>query len=124
MWFPNRSDTNIAVQAQKTASSLKVRIKEEEELYFPSSENKGAFPSYRDFEKRIPNEHIARVRNAFPTVFDLILKFVELSFIKFSSCLYHTSVYNIMMFCTRFHSVTKLFITQETCINSHTLYFD
>ena len=41
-WFPNRSDTNRAVEAQKTARSLKVRIKEEEELYFPSSENKGA----------------------------------------------------------------------------------
>ena len=42
MWFPNRSDTNRAVEAQKTARCLKFRIKEEEELYFPSSENKGA----------------------------------------------------------------------------------
>ena len=41
MWFPNRSDTNRPVQAQKSARSLKFRIKEEEELYFPSSENKG-----------------------------------------------------------------------------------
>ena len=31
MWFPNRSDTNRAVQAQKRAR-----------LYYPSSENKGA----------------------------------------------------------------------------------
>ena len=38
MWFPNRSDTNRPVQAQKIARSLKV----EEELYYPSSENKGA----------------------------------------------------------------------------------
>ena len=41
-WFPNRSDTNRAVQAQKRARSLKFRIIVEEELYYPSSENKGA----------------------------------------------------------------------------------
>ena len=42
MWFPNRSDTNQAVQSQKQARSLKFQIKEEEGLYFPCSENKGA----------------------------------------------------------------------------------
>ena len=42
MWFPNRSDTNRPVQAQKRARSLKFRIKVGEELYYPSSENKGA----------------------------------------------------------------------------------
>ena len=43
MWFPNRSDTNRpAVQAQKRARSLKFQIYVEEELYYPSSENKGA----------------------------------------------------------------------------------
>ena len=42
MWFPNRSDTNRTVQAQKRARSLKFRIYVEEELYYPSSENKGA----------------------------------------------------------------------------------
>ena len=42
MWFPNRSDTNQAVQSQKQARSLKFRIEVEEELYYPSSENKGA----------------------------------------------------------------------------------
>ena len=42
MWFPNRSDTNRPVQAQKRARSLKYRIYVEEELYYPSSENKGA----------------------------------------------------------------------------------
>ena len=42
MWFPNRSDTNQAVQSQKQASSLKFRIKEEEELFYPCSENKDA----------------------------------------------------------------------------------
>ena len=42
MWFPNRPDTNRAVQAQKRARSLKFHIKVEEELYYPSSENKGA----------------------------------------------------------------------------------
>ena len=34
IWFPNRSDTNKALQAQK--------IIEEEKLYYPCSENKGA----------------------------------------------------------------------------------
>ena len=42
MWFPNRSDKNRPVQAQKRARSLKFRIYVEEELYYPSSENKGA----------------------------------------------------------------------------------
>ena len=42
MWFPNRSDTNLPVQALKRARSLKFQIKVEEELYYPSSENKGA----------------------------------------------------------------------------------
>ena len=42
MWFPNRSDTNRPVQAQKRARSVKFRIEVEEELYYPSSENKGA----------------------------------------------------------------------------------
>ena len=42
MWFPNRSDTNRAVQLQKQARSLKFWSKVEEEMYYPSSENKGA----------------------------------------------------------------------------------
>ena len=42
MWFSNRSDTNQPVQAQKIARSLKFWIQVEEELYHPSSENKGA----------------------------------------------------------------------------------
>ena len=41
MWFPNRSDTNRPVQAQKRARSLKFQIQVEEEGYYPSSENKG-----------------------------------------------------------------------------------
>ena len=42
MWFPNRSDTNQAAQSQKQARSLKFWILEEEEVYYPCSENKGA----------------------------------------------------------------------------------
>ena len=42
MWFPNRSDTNQAVQSQKQARGLKFWREVEEELYYPSSENKGA----------------------------------------------------------------------------------
>ena len=42
MWFPNRSKTNRPVQAQKRTRSLKFRNQVEEELYYPSSKNKGA----------------------------------------------------------------------------------
>ena len=42
MWFPNRSDTNKAVQLQKTARSMKFRTLEVQGLYYPCSENKGA----------------------------------------------------------------------------------
>ena len=52
MWFPNRSDTNRPVQAQKRARSLKLV---EEELYYPSSENKGAdqLRGYREADLRL-----------------------------------------------------------------------
>ena len=40
--FTTRSDTNRPVQSQKQARSLKFWISEEEKLYYPSSENKGA----------------------------------------------------------------------------------
>ena len=42
MCFPNRPDTNRLVQAQARARTLKFQISVEEELYYPSSENKGA----------------------------------------------------------------------------------
>ena len=42
MWFPTRFETNQAVQAQKRAIILKFWILVEEELYYPSSEKKGA----------------------------------------------------------------------------------
>ena len=42
LWFLNRSDTNRPVQLQKQANSLKCWSSVEEELYYPSSENKGA----------------------------------------------------------------------------------
>ena len=42
MWFPTRSDTNRAVQAQKMAGDGKFWIQKVEELYYPCSENKGA----------------------------------------------------------------------------------
>ena len=41
MWFPNRSDTNHAVQAQKMVRDWKFWIKKVEELYYPCSENTG-----------------------------------------------------------------------------------
>ena len=39
---PTRSDTNQSVQSRKQARSLKIRIEEDEGLYYPSRENKGA----------------------------------------------------------------------------------
>ena len=58
MWFPNRSDTNRPVQAQKRARSLKFRTYVEEELYYPSSENKGAdqLRGYREADLRCSND--------------------------------------------------------------------
>ena len=55
MWSPNRSDTNQAVQSEKRAGSLEFRIKVEEELYYPSSENKGAdqLRGYREADLRL-----------------------------------------------------------------------
>ena len=55
MWFPNRSDTNRPVQAQKRARSLKFWIEVEEELYYPCSENKGAdqLRGYREADLRL-----------------------------------------------------------------------
>ena len=55
MWFPTSSDTNRPVQAQKRARSLKFRIKVEEELYYPRSENKGAdqLRGYREADLRL-----------------------------------------------------------------------
>ena len=54
MWFPSMSDTNRSVRAQKRARSLKFRIKVEEELYYPGSENKGAdkLRGYREADLR------------------------------------------------------------------------
>ena len=40
--FPTRLDTDRPVQSQKKARSLKFLILEEEEIYYPCSENKGA----------------------------------------------------------------------------------
>ena len=42
MWFPNRSDKNRPVQLKKLARILKFWIYVQEELYYPSSGNKGA----------------------------------------------------------------------------------
>ena len=55
MWFPNRSDTNRPVPAQKRARSLKFQISVEEELYYPSSENKGddQLRGYREADLRL-----------------------------------------------------------------------
>ena len=55
MWFPNRFDTNRAVQAQKPAGSLKFRILKEEEVYYLCSENKGAdqLRGYREADLRL-----------------------------------------------------------------------
>ena len=55
MWFPSRYDTNRPVQAQKKARSLKFRVKVEEELHYPSSENKGAdqLRGYREADLRL-----------------------------------------------------------------------
>ena len=54
-WFPTWSDTNQAVQLQKMARDWKFRISEEEGLYSPCSENKGAdqLHGYREADLRL-----------------------------------------------------------------------
>ena len=53
--FPTRSDTNRAVQPQEMDRALKLQIQEVEELYYPSSENKGAdqLRGYREADLRL-----------------------------------------------------------------------
>ena len=55
LWFPTRSDTNQAAQSQKRARILKFRIQVGEELYYPSSENKGddQLRGYREADLRL-----------------------------------------------------------------------
>ena len=55
MWFSNRSDINRPVQLQKQARSLKFWSYVEEELYYPSSESKGAdqLRGYREADLRL-----------------------------------------------------------------------
>ena len=55
MGVSTKSDTNRAVQPQKMARGLKFRIEEEEELYYPCSENKGAdqLRGYREADLRL-----------------------------------------------------------------------
>ena len=42
IWVQTRSNTNRPVQSQEQARSLKFWIQEEERLYYPCKENKGA----------------------------------------------------------------------------------
>ena len=54
-WFPTWSDTNQAVQLQRTARDLKFRIYIVEGLYYLCSENKGAdqLRGYRKADLRL-----------------------------------------------------------------------
>ena len=55
MWFMTRSDINWPVQLQKQARNFKFWSLVEEELYYPSSENKGAdqLRGYREADLRL-----------------------------------------------------------------------
>ena len=55
MWILTRSYTNQAVQPLEMARGLKFCIEEEEVLYYPSSENKGADQhcGYREADLRL-----------------------------------------------------------------------
>ena len=55
MWFPNRFDTNRAVQSHKIVRGWKFWIQKVEELYYPCSENKGAdqLRGYREADLRL-----------------------------------------------------------------------
>ena len=55
IWVPTRSDKKRALQSQKKVRGLKVCIEEEEGLYYPCSENKGAdqHRCYREADLRL-----------------------------------------------------------------------
>ena len=55
IWVSDQVDTNRPVQSQMIARSLKFRMKEEEGLYYPCSENKGAdqLRGYREADLRL-----------------------------------------------------------------------
>ena len=54
-WFPNRSDANVALQAQKMARGWKFGSWKVEELYYPCSKNKGVdqLRGYREADLRL-----------------------------------------------------------------------
>ena len=82
IWVPTRSDTNQTVQSQKTARSLKFRLNEEEGLYYPFSENKGAdqLRGYREADLRLC------FRQGILLVFPCGGSIME--YLKFSACMY------------------------------------
>ena len=55
MWFPNRSDTNQAVQSQKQVTWRIEILDLKKEVYYPCSENKGAdqLRGYREADLRL-----------------------------------------------------------------------
>ena len=55
MWFLNRSNINRPVQSQKKARILKFCTQVGEELFYPSSKNKGAdqLRGYREADLRL-----------------------------------------------------------------------
>ena len=55
IWVSDQVDTNRPVQSQKQARFLKFRMKKEEGLYYPCSENKGAdqLRGYREADLRL-----------------------------------------------------------------------
>ena len=53
IWVPTRSNTNQPLQSQMIARSFKFRTKEEDGVYYPFSENKGA-DQLRGSASRLP----------------------------------------------------------------------
>ena len=92
MWFPNRSDTNWPVQAQKRARSLKFRIEVEEELYYLSSENKGAdqLRGYREADLRL----------CFRLCRLLVFPWEAHFFLSENQCAFHLLVISFFLKCT------------------------
>ena len=93
MWFPNRSDKNRPVQAQKRDRSFKFRIKVEEELYYQSSENKGAdqLHGYREADLRLCFR-LCRLL-VFPRGGSYLVKYRYLSAYRLGNS---SSVYNVL----------------------------
>ena len=128
-WVPTMSDTNQTVQSQKTVRGWKFFIYKVVELYYPSSENKGAdqLRSYCEADLRL-SFRLCRLfvvpcggslmfvlLSFLPKVTGEFLEFLELCFCHCSSvCLYRLDEVS-QGYVTRGNLVIIIIVIRKTC---------